>query len=36
MEKQALDGGTRKMGPPRKGFPNNKRFRPVNYQGKGK
>jgi len=36
MEKQALDAGKRKMGPPRKGFPGNKRFRLDNYQGKGK
>ena len=36
MEKQALDVGKRKMGQPRKGFPGNKRFRPDNYQGKGK
>ena len=35
MEKQALDAGKRKMGPPRKGFPGNKRFRSDNYQGKG-
>jgi len=31
MEKQALDVGKRKMGPPRKGFPSNKRFRSDNY-----
>ena len=36
MEKQALDAGKRKMGPPRKGFPGNKRFRLDNYQGKRK
>ena len=36
MEKQALDAGKRKIGPPRKGFPGNKRFRSDNYQGKGK
>jgi len=34
-EKEALDVGKRKMGPPRKGFPSNKRFRADNYQGKG-
>jgi len=36
LEKQALNAGKRKMGPPRKGFPDKKKFRPVNYQGKGK
>jgi len=36
IEKQALDVGKRKMGPPRKGFLGNKRFRFDNYQGKGK
>jgi len=36
MEKQALDAGKRKIGPPRKGFPDNNRFRSDHYQGKGK
>jgi len=36
MKKQALDTGKRNMGPPKKGFPDKKRFKPVNYQGKGK
>jgi len=36
MEKQALAFGKRKMGPPRMGFPGNKRFRPDNYHRKGK
>jgi len=36
MEKQALAFGKRKMGPPKKGITGNKRFKPDNYQGKGK
>jgi len=36
MEKQALEAGKRKMGPPRRRFPSNKKFRYDNYQGKGK
>jgi len=35
VEKQALEAGKRKMEPPRRGFPSNKRFRNDNYQGKG-
>ena len=36
VEKQALEAGKRQMGPPRRGFSSNKRFRNDNYQGKGK
>ena len=36
MEKQALAFGKQKMGPPKKGITGNKRFKPDNYQGKGK
>jgi len=35
-ERQALAMGKRKMELVRKGFSSNKRFRPNNYQGKGK
>jgi len=31
MEKQALEAGKRKMGPPRREFPSNKKFRYDNY-----
>jgi len=36
IKKQALDARKRKMGPSWKGFPDKKRFRPVNYQEMGK
>jgi len=35
-ERQALALGKQKMEPFRKGFSGNKRFRPNDYQGKGK
>jgi len=36
MEKQTMAFGKWKMEPSRKGFPGYKRFKPDNYQGKGK